>query len=225
VIYSTKEDTTMAKCTAPAMSAETRGRVGGLVYNTWRGVRYVKIKTGPAQPRSQKQLQIRSWAIMLARKWQTLLLATQDNWREYARTHTTTDFTNTPVRATGSNWYVALNTRLLSIPKAIIDQPPAAPAPAPLDLFTAAGASGQIDLTWTATADWGDYVQVFLQGPHSPGAIGSLPKARFKVWAQGPSGALSITSLGPGTYDVWARVCYQDTGLVSTWVTARAAVT
>jgi len=212
----------MAKCLAPAMSAETRGRVGGIVFNTWRGVRYVKVKTSPAQPRTQRQLQIRAWAIMLARKWQTLLLTAQDAWREYARTHTTTDWTNTKVRATGANWFVALNTRLLDMTKPIITDPPAVAAPAPLELFAAAPGSGQIDLTWTPTGDWGDYVQIFLQGPHSPGALGSLVKAKHNEWSQGPSGAVSLTGLGPGTYDVWARVVYQDTGLASTWVTDQA---
>lgn len=215
----------MATVLAPLMAAEARGKVGGLVYNTWRGVRYVKIKTAPAQPRSQRQLDIRAFAIGLARLWQTIGSTAQDAWRAYATTHTEINWTNSPVRLTGANWFLRCNTRLLDIPKPAITDPPALPAPQPIGLFVATGAAGQIDLTWTATADWGDYVQVFLQGPHSAGAIGSIVKAKFNSWLQGPSGAGSLTGLQPGVYDVWVRIVYQDTGLASTWVTDQAVVT
>lgn len=59
----------MAKVTLPLMSAEARGKVGGLIYNTWRGNSTVKIKKAPAQPRTARQLLIRAFATTCSRAW------------------------------------------------------------------------------------------------------------------------------------------------------------
>jgi hypothetical protein len=206
------------------MSSEARGRVGGTVYNTWRGIRYAKQQTSPAQPRSIRQLQIRAWAVYLVRLWATIGDDARLLWNNYAVEHPDIDWTNRSRRLTGLNWFVRVNTRLLDIPKPIITSPPTAAAPNPLELFAAADGSGSSVLTWTATADWGDYVQVFVQGPHSAGAKSSIHKAKLNQYAQGPSGTATLASLPAGTYDVWARVVYQDTGLASAWVADRAVV-
>ena len=101
----------MAKVVGPLHASEARGKMGGLVFNSWRGFATVKAKHAPAQPRTQKQLLVRAICVICARAWQ--LLTTQADWTTYANTHTLVDWTNTPKRLTGANWYVMLSTRVL----------------------------------------------------------------------------------------------------------------
>lgn len=208
----------MAKVTAPLHSAEARGRVGGLVYNTWRGLATVKAKSAPAQPRSQKQLAIRSIAITLARRWQTILQSVRDAWNAYAATHTSVDWTGNPVRLTGLNWYLAINTRQLHASNAQAANPPSIPAPPAVVNFNAANGAGTSVLTWTTPADDDYNVTIYLQGPHSPGAIGSIPKAKFRVNANANAATVTLLDLAPGFYSIWARMYDTVTGLVSGWV-------
>lgn len=215
----------MAKVTAPLHSAEARGRVGGLVYNTWRGIATVKAKCAPAQPRSALQMILRSLAITLARKWQTIDAAKRTAWNNYATAHQTVDWTGNPVRTTGLNWYVALNTRLAKYTGTYFADPPAVAAPAAVTAFAAAGGVLQIVLTWNDTGLATGYVIGWLSGPHSAGQIASLQKARYKTFTAVATETTTITGLSAGTYDVWAEVLDSATGLVSTKVVATATVT
>jgi hypothetical protein len=216
----------MAKVMNPLGSTEARGRIGGLIANTWRGISYLKASSSPAQPRSQRQLQIRAWTAMLVRYWGTTLSATNRGyWNDYAVTHTDIDWTGNAKRLSGLNWFVRCNLRLLDLAKPQIDAPPAIAAPNALALFAAADGADQSILTWTNTADWGDYVDIFIQGPHSKGQQPKIERAKHWAYSQGPAGTYTVTPLGPGHYTFWARVTYQDTGLSSPWVMDSCDVT
>jgi hypothetical protein len=161
---------------------------------------------------------------MIARKWQTLGVDPIAHWNAYAVSHKEIDWTSNPKRLSGMNWYVRCNLRLLDLAKPLITEPPSIPAPNPLESFAATNGSGSSALTWTPTGDWGDYVDIFVFGPHSAGVAAKIERASHNVYTQGPSGTVTIASLQPGTYTFWARVIYQDNGLASTWVSASALV-
>lgn len=215
----------MAKLMNPLMASEARGRVGGTVYNTWRGTRYAKQQTAPAQPRSSRQLQIRAWCTYLVRLWQTIGAANIVLWNNYAVAHPEIDWTNSPKRITGLNWFVRCNLRLLDLTKTVITAPPTSPAPGALTTFNAADGADDIVLTWDATADWGDYVDIFIHGPHSAGVQAKIQSAKHNSYAQGPSGTATIAGVPAGSYTIWARITYQDTGLSSPWVSHTCVIT
>jgi hypothetical protein len=212
----------MAKCVGPLHSSEARGKVGGLVYNSWRGFATVKAKHAPAQPRTNLQLRVRSIAIMIARGWADL--TNQADWNVYATNHTMSDWTNSPKRLTGANWYVMLHTRMLLAGLTPVNTPPAVNAPDPVLTFTAVGSAGVITMTWTAPTGT-DRLDFWLDGLHSAGRQGSIHKAKYKLTLLGSAAVKTITGLAPGVYDVYTRVMSPVDGQVSTWVTARATVT
>jgi hypothetical protein len=212
----------MAKCIAPAHAAETRGKVGGIVYNTWRGLATIKAKHAPAQPRSQKQLAIRALAIMLVRKWADL--TNQADWRTYAYNHPISDWTNQPKRLTGANWYVMLNTRMFRMMGTTITDPPAVNAPDPVVEFAAADGAGLITLTWTAPSGANDRIEFWLDGPNTAGKLGSIIRAKFKTIMEGNTSGATITGLQPGVYTVYARVVSMVDGQVSLYVSDTAVV-
>lgn len=135
----------MAKILNPLMSAEARGKIAGIIYNTWRGISYAKIFTAPAQPQTQKQLNIRSYMTEAVRSWRSLTSAQRSGWSTYANTHTELDWTGNPRRITASNWYCRcyVLAKLLALNPITTAPTVAAPAaPAGLALTTSAGAIG-----------------------------------------------------------------------------------
>ena len=211
----------MAKAVGGGYSAETRGKVGGIVYGVWRGFQTIRAKHAPSQPRSFKQLAIRAFAIHLSRAWQ--LNAHQADWDTYAQSHTLVDWTNTPKRLTGHNWFVGLNTRLVKLGNAIVATPPYVPAPDAVVGLAAVGTAGSIALTWTPPIVSANKIEVWLDGPHSPGRIPSIVRAKYHDTVVGTPGTETIT-VTTGTWSVYARALDLTNGLVSVWVGVNVVV-
>lgn len=203
----------MAKVVGPLHASEARGKMGGLVFNSWRGFATVKAKHAPAQPRTQKQLLVRAICVICARAWQ--LLTTQADWTTYANTHTLVDWTNTPKRLTGANWYVMLSTRLLKRALAVVDTPPIVIAPDALTTLTAVDAGDHIEVDWTPTLLATENVEIWIDGPHSPGRAGSFINARYNMDGTGTVGAANTGPCPVGRYTIYARVISITDGQVS----------
>lgn len=215
----------MVKVLNPLNSTEARGRMGGLVYNTHRGMNFVKPQTAPAQPRSKKVLQIRAWMANLVRAWGALTADERLHWNNYAASHTETDGMGATKRLSGSNWFSRLNIRLLTYGAAIKTEPPSTPAPdAPNNFVAADGVLSSI-CTWTATAGTDKSVDLFIFGPHSKGLSAKVQRAKWVTGISGESATGTLSGLIPGRYTVFARVMDEDNGLVSPWVSDTADIT
>ena len=215
----------MAKVTNPLMSSEARGRVGGIVYNTWRGARTVKVKTAPAQPRTPRQLLMRAYCTTIARRWAVLTSLQRDGWVAYAAAHPSTDWTNSAKRLTGINWFVKLSTRLLDMAKTVVDTAPITNAPANVAALVCTGGSGQISCAFTVYAGTSTTIDLWTHGPRSAGVTSTLVKARHKLYGPGETTPQVITGLPAGLYTVYARALDEVTGLASQWVNATDTVT
>jgi hypothetical protein len=215
----------MAKLMNPLMSTEARGRVGGIVYNTWRGIRYGKVKTSPAQPRTARQLVIRAFCVTVVRRWAILTGTQREGWNTYATAHPDTDWTGAPQRITGSNWFVRCSVRLLELAKTIVDTAPVAAAPANVIAFVPTGAAGQISCAWTPTAGTTTSIDLWTHGPHSAGVKSTLVRAKHRIYGPGETSPLVIPTLPAGLYTVYARNISETDGLASAWVSADATVT
>jgi hypothetical protein len=205
----------MAKVIGPLHSTEARGVIGGLIYNSWRGIRYVKRMTSPAQPRHATALWLRSLAIRLVRQWQTLTTTAKNDWTDYANAHLQIDWTGIGKRLTGCNWFVGLNTRLLLINKTVVTTPPTAPAPdAVAGLSIAAGIAKAI-ITWTPTIGSGLSLMIFHFGPHSKGLVPSFEKASYFAVVAGEAGTYDagVSQIGRHTY--WVCTVDETNGLIS----------
>jgi hypothetical protein len=215
----------MAKVTGPLHSSEARGRMGGIIANTWRGASYVKAKTSPAQPRSKLQLQIRAWTTMLVRAWGELNQSQRDSWNEYATAHPGVDWTGNPKRLTGLNWWVRCNLRSLQMGLSGFVSVPTTAAPDALTNFAAANGVLSSVLTWTATGGTDKRVDIYIVGPHSAGMLAKIERAKHKIFASGETGTETIADLIAGTYTFFVRVLDEDNGLASPWVSDTAVVT
>ena len=216
----------MAKVTSPHAGSESRGRVGGLVHNVWRGISYVKAASSPAQPRTARQLKIRAWTTMLVRYWGTTLSdAERGYWNDYAATHPDVDWTGNPKRLTGLNWFVRLSIRLLDLGQAIVRTPPAIAGPDAPAAFAAANGILQSVLTWTVPTYAYVYINIYDTGVISKGQIPKMERAKHKAYGAASSGTQTITALSPGRHSFFARMIDVTNGLASPWVTDPADIT
>ena len=212
----------MAKVTGPLFSSEARGRVGGLVYNTHRGVSVVKAKHAPCQPRTSLQLAVRAIAVTLIRGW--ALCANKTDWNDYAVLHPTVDGMGNSIRATGANWYVALNTRMKRLALPPVETAPSAAAPAAIEGIGVTQQPGECAPTWTAPTLAADGVDLWIDGPHSAGRIGSLARAKHRATWTGDQSGLRFQPVTPGSYTLYARGLSLVDGQVSAWTSVNFVV-
>jgi hypothetical protein len=216
----------VVKLLDPLGSTEARGRVGGKVFNTWRGINYAKGKTSPAQPRSQAQLAVRGYLSKLVRQWASLPAVNQGWWNDYAVAHPQTGFGGTGKRLTGSNWFVMLNCRMLLMGYAVVLVPPADPAPGIPTGLTCTGSAGQVSIDWTAEVSYVNDLNCWFDGPHTAGRQGKIERAKAKgSWAGNAAGPVIINQLAPGTYTAFFKMQAKASGLSSPWVSVVFTIT
>ncbi len=98
----------MPKVKNPLFSQEARGGIAGLVYNTWRGINYVKTNTSPTGQGTALRLAAQALMTAISKLWQTATDANRTAWGQYAIDHPVTDWTGSPKRLTGMNWFMKL---------------------------------------------------------------------------------------------------------------------
>lgn len=210
----------MAKAVGPLFSVEARGRAGPLVANTSRGNKYIKSQVAPSQPRTARQLWIRSLALTYVRLWQTLSDAQRLTWRDYADEHKESDWTGTQRRLSGLNWYVRCNVRLADAGQAAITDAPEEAAPGAVTGFAITQVTADIKAAWTTPTGNGVQVDIWIDGPHSAGRAGSQTRSRHLVYkaAETTTPVVVVTGAADGVYHFYARVIDETTGLASLFV-------
>lgn len=215
----------MAKLLDPLRSSEARGKVGGVIYNTTRGIKYAKVFTSPAQPRTARQLIIRAYMLTCTRAWASLTGAQRQSWNEWAALHPIIDWTGNPVSASGFNWYCALSVRLLDQAKTVVATPPSVNGPNTPVMLILTGGVGTLSWTFTPATGTGITIDMWTQGPMSAGRLGKLQHARHRIYAPGETSPVALASLTPGFYTAWTRFLSETDGQASSWEMASATVT
>lgn len=198
----------MAVVTWPLSSGEARGRVGGLIYNTWRGRSYVKSYKLPKTEFSDPQIDARGITANLTARWQAISDQKRATWAQFAADHPLPSWTGSPKRLSGYNWYVKTNWHLFFDQTTTIDDPP---KDIPFYMFRNTSALFQFGIlvvSWDPQSiypDFSQYIIARLEGPHSPAITPSIKRAgrflqtyEFVGWT-----ALSIPT--PGFYTAHFR--------------------
>lgn len=222
----------MAKVIMPLMSDEARGKMSGLIYNTWRGISTVKSFTSPANPKTSAQMTARARLQSFTAGWKNLTQAQRDAWNTYAETHLKLDWTGKPKRITGQNWYISCNIIIAICGGTAITDPPASAAPEACGALTVAYVAGSpkkvtVDFTDPATVQTNNRYIVYSQNAISAGRKGSKTLARIaSVLATDPAGvpAEIINPAVAGKYYLWVGVADKTTGLVSAYQSGSAVV-
>lgn len=210
----------MAKVVQPLMSLEARGKMGGLIYNSWRSLSTVKAYRSPTQPDTPAQLQARALLTDVSRYWSSLSTAQRSAWAQYAEDHLDNDWTGQPLRLTAQNWFVRCGCRAALVGGSVLDIPPVAAAPAAptdLDISFAAGPPSKIQMTWTDPVAATSHLVVYSAGPISAGRTPRPEQSAIlaKVPANTASPYSLISTPAAGKYGFWVQVIDENSGLAS----------
>lgn len=210
----------MAKVVAPLMSQEVRGKMGGLVFNTYRGIATCKSLKSPVQPNTAAQTNARSRMTDASRAWAELTSVQRDAWEVYAASHIEADWTSKPKRLTGHNWFCRCYSRaILAGGSPITDVPAvAAPAaPAITSIAHNAAGGGTIEVTYTTPPASGTVWVFYGCGPISDGRVPKLQMASIKLQVDHADSSPDSIYTAPvsGRYGIWYRAIDSATGLAS----------
>jgi len=115
----------MAKVLNPLGGVAASGTAGGLTYQNWRGIAVVRKKPTPAQPRTERQLKMRSIVTQLARYWRNNLTpGLRQAWEEFSRIFTWQDVFGRELQLSGISLFIKMNAVLLDAGKTLQNTPP-----------------------------------------------------------------------------------------------------
>ncbi len=154
------------------------GSIAGTVFSRNRFGNYTRPRTKPVNPRSQRQMGIRTIMMYLAEAWRESPMTDliRDAWQTYANSVSATNRLGEQVTLTGFNCFVACNAALQTVGAALITAAPETLGLPPGDpAFAVSGVSAEAQ-SYTVTFDDGfDWVTedgaflVWYQGkPVSP---------------------------------------------------------
>lgn len=198
----------MAKVVNPLLSTEARGKLGGVVYNTWRGIRYAKTHTPPSNQGTPLRQQAKQRVINAAQRWRTITPAQRLEWNQYANEHLLDDWTGSPKRIAGYHWYVKINTIVQYIGEPYQDDPP---PPIQIErpeswILSQEGPNIVAMWVWPAEGnpeDW--YVQWWTSRPQSPGIGPRTPDLYIAITTSATEMITTWQHDGPGYYIVGVR--------------------
>lgn len=209
----------MAKVTGPLHSSEARGRVGVLVYNTWRGINYVKATKTPLTEYSDAQIYVRGLAALATSSWQALSDTQRAAWYDFANEHPETSCLGDRTRLTAYNWYIRINVRAQLLDEPIVTTPPTHWVKHIIAGLWVDVAGGHLHPRWTKLPAYSPatlYYDFWRVGPHSAGAYPTVRdciRVGFTVYS---SGIFYDASAGPGLYTYYVRPCHSN-GTVGGW--------
>jgi hypothetical protein len=209
----------MPKLKNPLFSQEARGGIGGLVYNTWRGISYVKTNTSPTGQGTPKRLAAQALIFQISKEWKSLSDVARAAWAQYAQDHPITSWTGAPMRITGQNWFMKCNVQLAIQGNAHITSPPVADAPDPAVGVTLSKDAADLFIDWTTPVAANLNLIFFLVGPLSAGVSAKVEKSKYQItYGANAAAPIVLKAAAPvGRYTVFAKVMDPTTGLTSTW--------
>ncbi len=115
----------MAKLLFGIGVADARNKLGGHVFSKNRNGAYVRQKVSPTQPRSTKQLAVRSTFGAISKAWATVLTDLQrSGWISLASSNPSPDQFGNPQILTGLQFYQKVNRNLSTIGVTRLDDAP-----------------------------------------------------------------------------------------------------
>jgi hypothetical protein len=209
----------MAKVLNPLNSTEARGKVGGLVYNTWRGIRTVKTHTPPSGQGVGPRAVAFDKIVQAGKRWSTLTDAQRRAWYDYAQNHVEPHWTGVDKRLPAYNWYVRIQVNRQWIGKGYEDTPPQSVVPATFPDLAATFDDIEIAITWDPHDVGGAgvvFATIFYAGPHSPGYHATLHDAKHYDCCDYFDGEYAFEPGAEGTYTIFLRPHAAD-GVPGTW--------
>jgi len=177
---------------------DMRGSIGGQVHSRNRFGNYIRARTTPVNPQSDRQNVIRAVVQALSQQWSNVLTQLQrDAWEVYAAAITRTNALGAQVKLTGFNHFIRSNSARMQLADTVIVAGPTTltlPPGDPTFACVVDEAGQEISVTFDDTLGWAliDEGQMYVSM--------SIPKAAGTGFIGGPfriAGALDGCTLTP----------------------------
>lgn len=157
-----------------------RGSVAGNTYSHNKGGHYVRERSTPTNPNSERQQEVRSILGNLSAAYAALSTADQDTWKTWAADHPRTNPLGGSYVLSPHQAFVSVNARLSDAGLTLLDEAPAALAPTELvgPTVTISTATG-ISVAFTGSAPSGSVLVVWASNPISGAADPNIDQARL----------------------------------------------
>jgi len=183
-----------------------RGSVGGQVHSKNRFGNYIRARTVPVNPNTQRQSTMRAIVASLATYWSaTLSVAERAAWEVYAASITFTNKLGEQVNLTGFNHFVRSNSFALQNGGAVVAAGPTTltlPGEDPTFAVTISEATQELTVVFDDTLAWanadGGLMGVYCSKPQSAGT--SFITGPWKL-AGTIDGATAVPPATPATID------------------------
>ncbi len=217
----------MPKVKNPLMSQEARGGIGGFVYNTWRGISYVKTNTSPTGQGTALRLLAQSLMTSVSKLWKGLTDAQRAAWSQFGTDHPVTDWTGSPKRLTGMNWFCKCNILLKKIGQPTVSAAPTIAAPSPPTGLNLTYGTNAVWASWTGPLYSTQSIMFNATPSQSAGIEGKLEQSSYASYCTcSTSNPVAIVSTPPaGRVTVFAKVIDHATGLPSPYISDYIDVT
>lgn len=143
----------MVKLVDPVRSSEARGKLGGICYNTHRGIHIARSIVTPITEYSDLQISTRLVSAGITAYWQAMTQPERDCWNKYATVHLLPDWTGQKKRLSGYNWFMKCNWLLRFRGWGWYLVPPSESSPAQPLGFSLSNIGSHIKLSWTSLGD------------------------------------------------------------------------
>jgi len=155
---------------------EMRGAIAGNVFSRNSSGNYVRAKTTPINPQSDRQTTVRAAMAFLTERWSQTLTANQRTaWNLYASSVTVLNRLGESINISGFNHYIRSNMIRKQVALAIVDEGPVIfeiPASDPTFSITASAATQDISMTYDDGMAWasvtGAFMIIFGGKPQNP---------------------------------------------------------
>lgn len=142
------------------------GSIAGNTFARNSSGAYVRARTKPVNPNSDRQVLCRSAVSEIAERWyQTLTISQRAAWATYASAINMKNRLGEVIKLSGFNHYVRTNTARVDSGNTKIDAGPtelSLPEKDPSFAITASVASQKITVTWDDASPWSDIASSFL---------------------------------------------------------------
>jgi len=154
-----------------------RGSIAGTVHSKNRYGNYVRARTTPVNPNTNRQSAMRNIIQQLSQAWSTILTATEHAaWEVFAAAIVRTNKLGATIKLTGFNHFIRANAFLLQNGGTMVTAGPTTlnlPGADPTFSASASSASQNIAVTFDNTLDWaneaGGLLGVYMSMPKSSG--------------------------------------------------------
>lgn len=160
----------MAKIKLGALAQDARGSLAGTTFSRNRGGSYVRQKTSPVQPRTERQLAQRAIFTAASQGWRTIEPEQRAAWGNWATNHPISNVFGDAQVLSGIAAYTRIQSVLQTAGLPMDADPPADVAIGALPTSApAVGSTGVVTVTFTDNPGINDVYLVFTTQGRSPG--------------------------------------------------------